>query len=80
MGMVCHVPHVCWQVHKIHRDLEEQLQINAQLLADNSQRQIDIQAKETEVANLKVRTAVGMQTTTRKPTSRKPTSRSSTSH
>ena len=44
-----------WQVHKIHRDLEEQLQINAQLLADNSQRQIDIQAKETEVASLRVR-------------------------
>lgn len=41
-------------MHKIHRDLEEQLQINAQLLADNSQRQIDMQAKESEIAALKV--------------------------
>ncbi len=42
------------QVHKFHRELEEQLQINAQLLAASSQRQLDIQAKETELTNAKV--------------------------
>lgn len=46
-----HLPH---QVTKLHHDLEEAIHTNTQLLADSSARQVDLRAKEDELAGLRV--------------------------
>mmetsp|Transcript_23941 Transcript_23941/g.66472 ORF Transcript_23941/g.66472 Transcript_23941/m.66472 type:complete len:870 (+) Transcript_23941:229-2838(+) len=39
---------------KLHHDLEEQIHTNTQLLAENSQRQVELKVKEDEIAQIKV--------------------------
>uniref|UniRef100_A0A061SN17 Flagellar associated protein n=1 Tax=Tetraselmis sp. GSL018 TaxID=582737 RepID=A0A061SN17_9CHLO len=39
---------------KLHHDLEEQMHSNTQLLAENSQRQVELKVKEDEIAQIKV--------------------------
>lgn len=45
---------VCLQVSKLHHDLEEAIHTNTQLLADSSARQVELKAKEDELAALRV--------------------------
>ena len=56
------------QVGRLHHTLEEHIHANTQLLADNSQRQVEIKAKEDEIRALRVgaqRTAGGREDTAR---------------
>ena len=39
---------------KLHHDLEDQIHTNTQLLAENSQRQVELKVKEDEIAQIKV--------------------------
>ncbi|GAX75026.1 hypothetical protein CEUSTIGMA_g2472.t1 [Chlamydomonas eustigma] len=41
------------KVQKLHHDLEEQIHTNTQLLAENSQRQVELKVKEDEIAQIK---------------------------
>jgi predicted nuclease with TOPRIM domain len=41
------------QVTKLHGDLEEQIHNNTQLLAENSQKQVELKLKEEEIAAIK---------------------------
>jgi predicted nuclease with TOPRIM domain len=41
------------QVTKLHQDLEEQIHSNTQLLAENSQKQVELKLKEEEIAGIK---------------------------
>ncbi len=43
------------KVARLHHTLEEHVHTNTQLLADNSQRQVEIKAKEDEIRALRVR-------------------------
>jgi chromosome segregation ATPase len=43
------------KVQKLHRDLEEQIHTNTQLLAENSQKQVELKVKEDEIQSIKVR-------------------------
>lgn len=47
------------KVQRLHHTLEEHIHTNTQLLADNSQRQVEIKAKEDEIRALRVRLAKG---------------------
>lgn len=38
---------------KLHGDLEEQIHSNTQLLAENSQKQVELKLKEEEIAGIK---------------------------
>ena len=38
------------KVQKLHHDLEEQIHTNTQLLAENSQKQVELKVKEDEIA------------------------------
>lgn len=42
------------KVQKLHHDLEEQIHSNTQLLGENSQRQLELKAKEDEINQMKV--------------------------
>ena len=46
------------KVARLHHTLEEHIHTNTQLLSDNSQRQVEIKAKEDEIRALKVRSVV----------------------
>lgn len=48
-GSLCHA-----QVTKLHHGLEEAINTNTQLLADSSARQVELKAKEDELAGLRV--------------------------
>mmetsp|Transcript_12291 Transcript_12291/g.30037 ORF Transcript_12291/g.30037 Transcript_12291/m.30037 type:complete len:870 (-) Transcript_12291:348-2957(-) len=41
------------KVQKLHHDLEEQIHTNTQLLAENSQKQVELKVKEDEIAQIK---------------------------
>ena len=41
---------------RLHHSLEDHIHANTQLLADNSQRQVEIKGKEDEIRALRVRT------------------------
>ncbi|KAL6745341.1 hypothetical protein V8C86DRAFT_2981251 [Haematococcus lacustris] len=41
------------KVQKLHHDLEEQIHTNTQLLADNSQKQVELRVKEDEISQIK---------------------------
>eukprot|EP00798_Chlamydomonas_sp_ICE-L_P006525 gene6525-3166_t len=41
------------KVQKLHHDLEEQIHTNTQLLAENSQKQMELKVKEDEIAQIK---------------------------
>ena len=41
------------RVQKLHHDLEEQVHTNSQLLADNSQKQVEVKVKEDEIVAVK---------------------------
>lgn len=43
------------RVTRLHHTLEEYIHQNTQLLAENSQRQVDIKQKEDEIRTLRVR-------------------------
>ncbi len=45
------------KVQKLHHDLEEQIHTNTQLLADNSQKQVELRVKEDEIAQIKAEAA-----------------------
>lgn len=40
------------KVQKLHHDLEEQIHTNTQLLAENSQKQVELKVKEDEIAQV----------------------------
>mmetsp|Transcript_826 Transcript_826/g.1952 ORF Transcript_826/g.1952 Transcript_826/m.1952 type:complete len:874 (+) Transcript_826:61-2682(+) len=42
------------KVQKLHRDLEEQIHTNTQLLAENSQKQVELKVKEDEIQQIKL--------------------------
>lgn len=46
--------HLNEKVLKLHHDLEEQIHTNTQLLAENSQKQVELKAKDEEIGKLKV--------------------------
>ena len=41
------------KVQKLHHDLEEQIHTNTQLLAENSQKQVELKVKEDEIAQVR---------------------------
>lgn len=43
------------KVIKLHHDLEEQIHTNTQLLAENSQKQVELKMKDEEIERLKVK-------------------------
>lgn len=43
------------KVQKLHHDLEDQIHTNTQLLAENSQKQVELKSKEDEINQIKVR-------------------------
>eukprot|EP00873_Tetraselmis_striata_P013169 jgi/Tetstr1/433433/TSEL_022707.t1 len=45
------------KTQKLHHDLEEQIHTNTQLLAENSQRQVELKVKEDEINQIKVEAA-----------------------
>ena len=45
--------HVLGQVIKLHSDLEEQIHANTQLLAENSQKQVELKIKDDEIQSVK---------------------------
>eukprot|EP00976_Prorocentrum_cordatum_P094246 1189719-Prorocentrum_minimum.AAC.1 len=47
--------HLNEKVQKLHRDLEEQIHTNTQLLAENSQKQVELKVKEDEIQSIKVK-------------------------
>ena len=46
------------KVQKLHHDLEEQIHTNTQLLAENSQKQVELKVKEDEIHSIKVRVVI----------------------
>ena len=46
--------HLNEKVVKLHHDLEEQIHTNTQLLAENSQKQVELKNKDDDVTKLKV--------------------------
>ena len=46
--------HLNEKVLKLHHDLEEQIHTNTQLLAENSQKQVELKTKDEGIAALKV--------------------------
>lgn len=42
------------KVQKLHHDLEEQIHTNTQLLAENSQKQVELKVKEDEIQSIKM--------------------------
>ena len=40
---------------KLHRDLEDQMKVNQQLVAQNQQRQTELRLKDEQITELKVR-------------------------
>ena len=43
------------KVQKLHHDLEDQIHNNTQLLAENSQKAVELKQKEEEILQVKVR-------------------------
>ena len=43
------------KVQKLHHDLEDQIHTNTQLLAENSQKAVELKQKEEEILQVKVR-------------------------
>lgn len=41
------------KIQKLHHDLEDQIHTNTQLLAENSQKQVELKAKEDEINQIK---------------------------
>lgn len=41
------------QMEKLNAEMEEQISANTQLLADNSQKQVELKLKEEDIENLK---------------------------
>ena len=46
--------HLNEKVVKLHHDLEEQIHTNTQLLAENSQKQVELKNKDDDINKLKV--------------------------
>jgi hypothetical protein len=42
------------KVHKLHTDLEDQIHVNTQLLAENSQRHMELHSKDEQIAHIQV--------------------------
>ena len=50
--------HLNEKVMKLHHDLEEQIHTNTQLLAENSQKQVELKTKEDDIIKLRVHLCV----------------------
>ena len=59
--------HLNEKVQKLHRDLEEQIHTNTQLLAENSQKQVELKVKEDEIQSIKVIYSSSLQAQTLSP-------------